>query len=179
MGNSLHEQLLKAGLVNEKQVKQAQKQKRKKTNQQRKSKAGQDDQTRREARQSQLQSAERDRALNRQRQARLQKRQRDAQIRQLIESNRLTTDDAEVGYSFVHDNKVARIYVNEGQRKQLGQGGVAIVTLDRRYVLVPAAVADKIRQSDASRVIFCNDKLEDEAIDEEYADYKIPDDLIW
>lgn len=179
MGNSLHDQLLKAGLVDEQQVKRAQKQKRKKNNQARKGKATQNDQARLDARQTQSERAERDRALNRQSQARQQKRQREAQIRQLIESNRLPAEDGEVAYSFVREKKVARIFVSEGLRKQLSQGSVAIVTLDRRYVLVPAAVAVKIQQSDTSRVILCNDNMADEAVEDDYADYKVPDDLIW
>ena len=179
MGNSLHDQLLKAGLVNEQQVKRAQKQKRKKSNQERKGKATQIDQTRTKARQSQSERAERDRALNRQRQARQQKKQEAAQIRQLIESNRMPTDDGEVAYNFVHDNKVARVVVSEDQHRQLSKGSAAIVTLDGRYALVPAAVACKIKQRHSSRVVVCNDRMEDEALDDEYADYKVPDDVMW
>ena len=177
MGNSLHDQLLKAGLVSEKQVKQAKKQQRKKSNQERKGKTGQVDQ--RQAQRSQRQQAERDRELNRQRQARLQKRQQEAQIRQLIESNRLSTEEGEISYSFVSDNKVTRIYVTEAQRNKLTKGGLAIVTLDRRHVLVPATIADKIQRTDASRVVVRHDGQSDEPVDDDYADYKIPDDLMW
>ena len=117
--------------------------------------------------------------MNRQRQARLQKRQQEAQIRQLIESNRLSTEEGEISYSFVSDNKVTRIYVTEAQRNKLSKGSLAIVTLDRRHVLVPATIADKIQCTDASRVVFRHDGQSDEPADEDYADYKIPDDLMW
>ena len=74
---------------------------------------------------------------------------------------------------------MARIFVSESRQKQLGQGRIAIVTLDGTFVLVPAAVAVKIRETDASRVIVCNDGERDEAIDSDYADYQVPDDLMW
>jgi hypothetical protein len=54
------------------------------------------------------------------------------------------------------------------------------VRLDDSYELVPMVVADKIRQRDESYVIVSQQPQAsvDEA-DDPYADYKIPDDLMW
>jgi uncharacterized protein YaiL (DUF2058 family) len=46
--------------------------------------------------------------------------------------------------------------------------------------VVPKAVADKIHQRDARYVIVSNTvSAETAAEDDPYADYKIPDDLMW
>jgi uncharacterized protein YaiL (DUF2058 family) len=179
LGNSLHDQLLKAGLVNRQQVQQTEKAQRKKARQQQKGQSRPADPARVDANRTRREQAARDRELNRQRQAKQQARQDEAKIRQLIAGHRLPADEGEIAYSFVHDPIVARIFVSESQQKQLGQGRIAIVTLDGAFVLVPAAVAVKIRETDASRVIVCNDGERDEAIDSDYADYQVPDDLMW
>ena len=48
------------------------------------------------------------------------------------------------------------------------------------YAIIPASVADKIAQRDESSIVL-NNALSQEAQDEDdpYADFKIPDDLMW
>jgi len=48
------------------------------------------------------------------------------------------------------------------------------------YVIIPASVADKIAQRDADSIVL-NSALSQEAQDEDdpYADFKVPDDLMW
>ena len=55
----------------------------------------------------------------------------------------------------------------------------AIVKFDDKYDAVPAVVAKKIKDRDPGYIIVLNDSQATEEIDEEYADYKIPDDLMW
>ena len=59
-------------------------------------------------------------------------------------------------------------------------GRLAIVKIDGQYEIVPGPVADKIKQRDEAYIILRNDpsqKSEEE--DDFYADYEIPDDLMW
>ncbi|WP_459583828.1 DUF2058 family protein, partial [Enterobacter hormaechei] len=51
---------------------------------------------------------------------------------------------------------------------------------DSEYAIIPAVVADKIAQRDASYIVL-NCELSQEAKDEDdpYADFVIPDDLMW
>jgi uncharacterized protein YaiL (DUF2058 family) len=47
-------------------------------------------------------------------------------------------------------------------------------------VLVPAEVADKLMERDASVVIFRAEKIKDQPDeDDPYKDYVVPDDLMW
>lgn len=178
MSNSLQNQLLKMGLVDEKKVKQVKKEKHKQAKQQGK-KAGAVDEARLLVQQAAAEKAERDRELNRQRKEEAERKALAAQVRQLIEVNCLPKGEGDIAYNFSDDNKVKRLYVTEQVQRQLGLGRLAIVTLDGQYELVPTAVAEKIRQRDESCVILCNEPQQHSDEDDPYADYQIPDDLMW
>jgi len=179
LGNSLHDQLLKAGLVNEKQVNKAKKAKQRKEKEQRHKKHKIEDEATLKARRAAAEAAQRDRELNRQRQLAAEQKAIAAQIRQLIETNRLSLEEGDIAYNFTDANKVRRIHVNASVHSGLSQGQLAIVKLAGRYEVVPAGVAEKIKQRDESCVIVCNDHTEVEDEDDPYADFKVPDDLMW
>jgi hypothetical protein len=65
-------------------------------------------------------------------------------------------------------------------RDQIAQGRQAIVKFGQQYEVVSAEVAKKIQSRDAASVIVFNeqDKTAD-AVDDPYAAYQVPDDLIW
>jgi uncharacterized protein YaiL (DUF2058 family) len=179
----LKDQLLKSGLVNEKQVKQAQQQKRKEANQQRaQGKSGGDEEKRR-IQAAQAEKAERDRQLNLQLKEAAERKAVAAQIRQLIENHRLARAEGDLPFNFEDHGKVKRIYVTESLRQQLTRGLLAIVRLDEAFELVPAEAAAKIRARDPAAIVFSNDappagrtEGEDDAY---YAQFEVPDDLIW
>jgi uncharacterized protein len=179
LSHSLRDQLLKAGLVNEKQANKAKQEKRKQAKQQRKNKTAALSDTQLHAQQALAEKTEHDRRLNRERQQASERKAREAQIKQLIETNRLSIKDGEIPYHFEDDKKIKKIYVPEGIREQLAGGRLAIVRSDTRYDVVPVAVAEKIRTRDEQRVIFCNETQSGEDADDSYADYQVPDDLIW
>lgn len=176
--SSLQEQLLKAGMVDEKKAKQLNKEKRKAAKQPK----GQVrvDESREAAARALQEKAERDRELNRQRQAEAEKKAIRAQIVQLITLNRIDRKRGELSYQFTDGKKIKKILVTEELQAQLSRGQVAIAKLGEGYELVPAIVADKIKQRDAGFVVLHHQKA-DEAVaeDDPYADYKIPDDLMW
>ncbi len=178
MSNSLQSQLLKMGLVDEKRVKQVKKEKHKQAKQRGK-KALTTDEAGRLAQQAAAEKAERDRELNRQRKEEAERRALAAQVRQLIEVNRLPRDEGEIAYHFSDDGKVRSLYVTEQVQLQLGLGRLAIVRLDEQYELVPSAVAEKIGQRDGACVILCNEQDQDCDEDDPYSEYRIPDDLMW
>ena len=179
MGGSLQDQLIKPGLSNNKQAKQINQVKRKKQKQKRHG-VNKEDDVQAQARQQALdEKLKKDRELNRQRQLEAQRRATDAQIAQLISEHRVPRQEGDVAFNFADDKKVKRIYINAEQQKSLSQGRLAIVTNADRYEFVPSDILDKIRQRDASRIVFWVDKQVDQedTEDEEYP--PIPDDLMW
>jgi uncharacterized protein YaiL (DUF2058 family) len=179
MAKSLQEQLLGAGLVDKKKAKAVQKAKRKATKQLPKGQQ-QVDETKLRAQQALQEKAERSKELSRQQQQDAEQKAIQAQIKQLIESNRIPRQEGDIAYQFVDNKKIKKLYVTELLQTQLSKGLIAIVTLNESYELVPQAVAEKISQRDPSKVLLLNEKSTDATEeDDPYADYQIPDDLMW
>lgn len=179
MATSLQEQLLKAGLVDQKKVKQSNKDKRKTNKQQRHSKAPVVNETQQAAQQALKDKAERDRQLNEERNQRAERRAIIAQIKQLIDSSKVMRGEGDTPYNFVDNKKVKKIYVTDEQHRQLSNGQLAIASFQKSYELIPPPVAHKIAERDATYVIITSDKDAVQEAEDEYADYKIPDDLMW
>ena len=182
MGNALQDQLLKAGLVNDKQLKKARKEKgrdERRAHGQPGATATAPEPT--DHRRLQQEKAERDRELNRQRQEAAAQKAALAQVRQLIEAHRETPEAGERPYHFVVDGKVKRLYVTDATSSRIAAGRLAIVSIDGRYELVAADIAEKIRARHAPSVVLWNDpeaRAGSEPSDD-YAGYDIPDDLVW
>jgi len=87
-------------------------------------------------------------------------------------------DNAELTYNFVYDKKVKTMYVTSDLQTQLIRGQVAIATLDEKFYLIPDKFAEKIEQRIPDYVIRVQPEEEPDE-DDPYADYKIPDDLMW
>ncbi|MGB1907209.1 MAG: DUF2058 domain-containing protein [Spongiibacter sp.] len=175
---SLQEQLLKAGLADEKKVKKI-KQEQRKAKKANKGKA-EVDEGKLAAQKALAEKAARDREINRQRQAEAEKKAIFAQIIQLVDVNRIDRKQGDIAYQFTDGKKIKRVYVTDTQQNQLVKGLIAIVKIKESYELVPAAIAEKIKQRDASVILVLNEKsASDVDEDDPYADYQIPDDLMW
>lgn len=179
MANAFQDQLLKAGLVDSKKVKQANREKHKQVKQQQHANAATTDAAKLQAQQASAQKAERDRELNRQKVELENKKALAAQIRQLVETHRVPKDDGDHAYNFQDANKIQRIYVSEATRNEIIRGELIIVRLGVSYELVPKPVADKIVQRDPGCVLTIKDAAQEPGAEDEYAKYKIPDDLMW
>jgi len=179
MSKSLQDQLLNAGLVDKKKAKAAQKEKRKQAKQTPKGQAVIDE-NKRLAEEARRQKAERSQELNRQQQLEAEKKAILAQIKQLITQHCIDRKGGEVAYQFADNKKIKKLYLTELQQNQLSRGIIAVVKLNESYELVPAAIAEKIAQRDKSFVMLINQKST-EVVEEDdpYADYQIPDDLMW
>lgn len=177
---SLQEQLLKSGLVSAAQAKSVKSEKRKQTQQQRKNKIEVVDEAKELAQKAQAEKIERDRELNQLRQQQDEQKQLAAQIKQIIELNRLPRDAEGLAYNFTDNNKVKRLYVSEAMRDQIAEGRQAIVKFGPQYEVVTAEVAKKIQLRDVTVVIVFNEKnIAADVVDDPYAEYRVPDDLIW
>lgn len=179
MGISLQDQLLKAGLVDKKKASDVRKQKQKQAKKVRKGNAESKDEVKQAALEAQRAQAERDRKLNLQRKAEADRRAIRAQIRQLIEMNQVALEGGELAYSFTDGRKIKKIYVTEQVQTRLVRGQLAIARLDDRYAVVPVGVAEKIQQRDAETIVLMNLSDPQAVEDDPYADFQVPDDLMW
>ncbi len=181
MGNSLFDQLKSSGLVNKNKAQKAKHSQYK--NKKQKSKKGastHESEAKQLADKAHADKVERDRQLNQQRKAEAEHKAITAQIKQLIETNHIEDSDGEIAYNFTDANVVKRIYVSEKAHQHLGTGQLAIAKLGESYKLVPMPVAEKIKQRDEQCIIMIENNHETEPDENDpYADYKIPDDLMW
>jgi len=175
---TLQEQLLKAGLVTTKKMAKVQKTAKKSRVQAR--------EAREAVEENKKAQVERDKQLSeQQKQAALSKEYK-AQVKQLIEMNRIDISKGNIGFNFTDNNLIKKIEVDKTTQAQLISGRLAIARLvvdnssESEYAIIPAIVADKIAQRDANSIVL-NSALSQEDQDEEdpYADFKVPDDLMW
>jgi uncharacterized protein YaiL (DUF2058 family) len=176
---SLKDQLLKAGLIDQKKAKKADVAKHQQLKQKQKNKIETVDEAKVAAAQAQAEKVERDRQLNQQLKAEAERKAAGAQIRQLIDMNRQRINAGDIAYSFTDGTLIKRIHVTALQQKQLSNGRLCIVKLDGQYELIPSLVAEKILQRDESTPILSNRPTETPDEDDPYADFQVPDDLMW
>jgi len=175
---TLQEQLLKAGLVTSKKMDKVQRTAKKSRVQSREARAAVE-----ENKKAQL---ERDKQLNEQQKQAALSKEHKAQVKQLIEMNRIDISKGDIGFNFTDNNLIKKVFIDKTTQAQLISGRLAIARLvtesngESQYAIIPASVADKIAQRDASSIVL-NSTLSQEEQDEEdpYADFKVPDDLMW
>jgi len=179
MANSLQDQLLKAGLVSEAQLNSSKKQEhrsKKRSGSRKKPGAGSA-----EVAQRQQRKADQDKALNAKKERERQANELRLQIRELVLSNAESLAGADVPYNVVRKGRIRRIYVTGAQRDQLVAGTLAVTTAKGRHHLVPIKTADRIAELMPEYFVF-RAGAEDTpppGEDDPYAEFKVPDDLMW
>ncbi|WP_130618857.1 DUF2058 domain-containing protein [Dyella amyloliquefaciens] len=178
MRNPLQEQLLKAGLAKKGKVDQIAREQAK----QRQGKAPVAPDEKIDAQRLQAERAERDRALAAERNAQAHARELAAQIRQIVDANKVKRE-GEISYRFTDGDKIHSVLVNEPLRAQLAKGSLVVVRSGDGYELLPRAAAEKVRERDASAIVLDHGQPADAAAqsedDEYYSQFKVPDDLTW
>jgi uncharacterized protein YaiL (DUF2058 family) len=182
MSMSLRDQLLQAGLVSEKQAREAERQQQRQQQgrqQLPKPQRGLATEPQLAVRQAQQAKVGRDQEISRQQQHKADKKARQAQIRQLIEQSRLPKGDGEEFYNFIDGNKIRRIAVDASLRERLARGEIAIVRYGNGYEWVPVATAARIRERDERAVVAQGMPAEAARADDGYQGFAVPDDLMW
>lgn len=183
MSNSLRDQLMKAGVATQEHLKRA-----KASDRQRYRQAKQQKRTGSEAPQTEaaklaaeaaVREKERARQLNRQRHAEAERLAAEAQARDLVVEKEIarSQSDKDVGFNFSHKGKIKQIYVSPDLHKQLVAGKLAICRTRGRFRVVPVEVARKVQPIAPYVIAFLPD--DKPAEDPDYADFPIPDDLMW
>ena len=170
---TLQEQMLKAGLVSSKKMAKVQRTAKKSRVQAREAREAVE-----ENKKAQL---ERDKQLSEQQKQAVLAKEYKAQVKQLIEMNRITVARGDIGFNFTDNNLIKKIMVDKTTQTQLINGRLAVDNKpEGEYAIIPAVVAEKIAQRDASSIVLHSALSQDEQDeDDPYADFKVPDDLMW
>lgn len=177
MAKSLQDQFLKLGLVDKKKHNQTKKERhtKKTAAEQQKNEIAE------MAKQGLAEKKKRDKQLNKKKIAQRQAKEATAQARQLIETHKIDAVTGDIAYNFKDENTVKKILLNQPSIDSLAKGKLGIVKLAGEYHLVPAKIIYKIRSLNKKLVILLNSPGEEKnkSDDDPYAEYEIPDDLMW
>jgi len=170
--SSLSDQLLKAGLVTEDQVKKAaekpKKHKHKAKNlhksQQKKripsNKKETSDLAQFYKQRASLEKTERKEADRKKQEAARIKKETNDKINKLLNDNLANDETAEIRYNFVVGTTIKYLFVNEEQQQKLADGELAISFLGGKRALIPVAVAKEITKLNPNKIVVIAEKAE-------------------
>lgn len=109
------------------------------------------------------------------------------QVHQLITDNHQPRgDEAQTPFHFVKGSRVKRIYVTAEQQQLLSGDDLAVAAMKGRHYVIPMEIARKIRTlipqyyvSMGSEQVAAPSAVDSNSVDDEYAGYEVPDDLMW
>lgn len=118
--------------------------------------------------------------LNEQRQAEQRERAQRAEVQQLIDTHKVAREGGEASYQFLAGKRVARIYVPKAFIQPLANGQMGIVQWQERYEVLPYEALERLAERDETVIVSWHKESEQAAAeDDPYADFPIPDDLMW
>lgn len=180
MSNSLQDQFKQLGLADEKQVRKARQGKKKKKGSPKPSRreAPAPDPRAEAAQRERAEKAERDRQIEAEREAQRRAKETADRVRQIVQTHRIEREKGDVAYHFTYGSRIKEIWLSKAQHRRLADGEIALVACGEGYELVPKATAERIREIDATAVLVLNTERSD-SDDDPYADFPVPDDLMW
>jgi uncharacterized protein YaiL (DUF2058 family) len=177
--NPLQEQLIKAGLAKQSKVAAAAREQRK----QAKAGAGPSE-IALEAERARAEKVERDRALEAERKAQARAAELRAQARQIIRDKKLPRT-GQGDYRFTADGAIRSLLVDDDQRRKLASGALVIARSGDGYELLPRPAGLQVRERDADAIVLDHGQASDTGAaassedDAYYAQFQVPDDLVW
>lgn len=186
--NALQEQLLKTGLAKKSKAAEAAREQEKARRGEVPSAAAE---IQREAERAREEKIERDRALAAAQKAEAQAKALKAQARQIIRDKRVALTGG-IEYRYPIDGAIRSLLVDEVARRQFANGQLVIVRADDGVAALPRLAADKVRERAPEWIVLDNrtggdddhggsdasgvGNPEDDAY---YAQFTVPDDLVW
>lgn len=181
---SLQEQLLKAGLTTKQKARQANTEKRR-TKKQQKSGVQVEESLQEKVKQdltiAKAEKQAKDTQLNAQKKSVLLAKEQQNRILQILQHHHVKGFEGDLEYNYTFGTKVKKLFVNNTTQKALINGRIALCGLNDITYVVTAETAEKIATIDAAVILLQNDKTLDQQIDDDdpYAEFQIPDDLMW
>jgi uncharacterized protein YaiL (DUF2058 family) len=181
---SLQDQLLKAGLTTKQKTRQANVDKRKKNKQKRSGVqhgASLQEKVQQDLAKAKTEKQTKDNALNELKQQKLADKEQILRIKQILTHHQIKNVGGDNDYNYTFETTIKKLPLNDVTHKALVDGRLALCGLDEVTYLVTRETAEKLSELDKNIVLVQNDKTLDEQVDADdpYADYQIPDDLMW
>ena len=157
--SSLSDQLLKAGLVTEEQVKKATEKPKfkpkkiatKKTN--KKVRNEQSDLAKFYGERKQQENKEKQEKARKKQEAARLKKEMNEKTNKLISDNLLNDESAEIRFNFVVGTSIKYLFVTEEQQQGLADGKLAITFLASKRSLIPIEIAEEILEINPKKIV--------------------------
>ncbi|NQZ49259.1 MAG: DUF2058 domain-containing protein [Moritella sp.] len=177
---SLQDQLLKAGLGDEKKAKKIRKERNKKNKAVRKNQESADTSLQDEIKAKKDAQAQLDAERNKAIQDKIELKSEHGKVKQMIQQLHITDFGGELSFNYVLDKKVKTLSVDQPSYNALTKGQIGLCVLEGKSYVMPGIAIDKIRAVDEAYVLVLNENTATEVEDDDpYADFQIPDDLMW
>ena len=192
MAGSLQDQFLAAGLIKKQKANNIKTAKKKAVKQSRANKTELVDEAAELAKKAQEEQRLKSQALNKEKKLAAEEKAIQAQNRQIVELNSIKkgpkemSEDDLVAYNFTSDKKIKTMHISPQNHDLVARGKIAIARLldgsDEAFYLIPAEAASKISERDEKVIVLLNNspvQSDDVDTDDPYADFEVPDDLMW
>ena len=181
---SLQDQLLKAGLTTKQKARQANTDKKRKQKQKRSGanvEVSMQEQVKQDLAKQQAEKQAKDAKLNNDRKQALADKEHHQRLLQILSHHHLKEIKGDEAYNYTAANKVKTLYLDATTHQAIVNGRLAICGLDEQVFVVTKETADKLKTLQESVVYVCNDRKETHEVEEDdpYAEFQIPDDLMW
>jgi uncharacterized protein YaiL (DUF2058 family) len=184
MANSLQDQLMKSGLATRQDARAAKSEKRKKQKQKKKKGTVVVTELDKQVEQAKLEKIEKDKALNKDLKVQADRKADMAKVIQMIKQHGLKDGMGELVFNFTFGSTVKKLFVDERTRDALISGRLGICVLGEEFFMLADETVRRLSVIDENVVAYMYDRNAEEAEpemaeDDPYADYQIPDDLMW
>ncbi|MDG1751407.1 MAG: DUF2058 domain-containing protein [Thalassotalea sp.] len=181
---SLQDQLLKAGLTTKQKARQANSDKRKKNKQKRSGvemEASLQEKIKQDLVKTQQDKQAKDQALNEEKKQQREKKEQKLRIQQILQHHQIKNCNGETVYNYTFDSKIKKLYLDAVTHRALVNGRLALCGQDEVTYIVTCETAAKLAELDTTVILLQNEKVQSDHVEEDdpYADYQIPDDLMW
>jgi uncharacterized protein YaiL (DUF2058 family) len=181
---SLQDQLLKAGLTTKQKTRQANSDQRKKNKQKRSGVdhgANLQEQVKDDLVKAKAEKQANDAKLNEQRQKALIEKENQLRILQILTHHQLKNISGESEYNYTFNNLIKKLSLDSTTHKDLVNGRLAVCGVNDVSYVVTSETANKLAELDDSIILVRNDNssIVEAGEDDPYADFQIPDDLMW
>ncbi len=166
MSDSLREQMLRAGF--KETTKPKPKQNKKNASQPKRNKAN-----------NRAGPSSLERANIAEREAIAEKKRIKAEIKAIIEADKIEKTSGETAHSYIVGKRIKQMFVTDEIQAKLVSGELVITRLNGSTYLVPAETGERVRGLNPDWVIIKPGEENAGDEDDEYADYRVPDDLKW
>jgi len=182
MGDSLRNQLIKAGLVSTQRAEKSQTKKQPKLKKSERE-LHKKSEVHSAIKEQQAQKIAHDKALNAVKEQQIAQKALKAQIRVWVLEHQIPTAEGAQTYYFQHINRAKRVMVTKEQHEQLTKGLLAVTVLDKNTYLLPLEIGKKILENAPQYAVYIASHIasqeEKSAQEDPYAQFQVPDDLQW